>query len=42
MNEVRIGCVIYTYDENGELVSRTIDTDKQAEILAKQIRQSNL
>ena len=32
--EKRIGCVIYTTQEDGTVV-RTIDTDKQAEMLAK-------
>ena len=31
--EKRIGCLIYTQNEDGSW-TRTIDTDKQAEILA--------
>ena len=34
MKEVIIGCVTYTYNDDGT-VTRTVDTDKQAEILAK-------
>lgn len=34
MKEVKIGCVIYTYNEDGT-ITRTIDETKQAEMLAK-------
>ena len=34
MEEKRLGCVIYTYNEDGT-ITRTIDETKQAEMLQK-------
>ena len=39
MKEVTIGCVTYTYNDDGT-VTRTVDENKQAEILAK-LQQDN-
>ena len=34
MKEVKVGCVTYTYNEDGT-VTRTVDADCQAAVLAK-------